>query len=68
MKLVTWAGVVYLVAVGAATFASGSMANSPTADSIAKLPSVGSFLGSTGSAAAAMDIAVGGALWFFLLR
>lgn len=68
MKLVAWGAVIYLAAVGAATFYSGTAENSPTADSVAKLPSTGSLLGSTGTTAAALDLATAGAVWFFFLR
>jgi hypothetical protein len=68
MKTVAWVGVAYLALVGVATFYSGVSANSPTADSIAKLPSVGSLVGSSGTTAAALDVAGAAALWFFVLR
>ena len=68
MKTVAWVGVVYLGLVGVATFYSGMAANSPTADQIAKLPSVGSLVGSSGTTAAALDLAGAAALWFFVLR
>jgi hypothetical protein len=68
MKTLGWVGVAYLVVVGAATFYSGTAANSPTADQIAALPSLGSFMGSTGTTAAVMDLAAAGALWFFVLK
>jgi hypothetical protein len=68
MKTAAWVAVAYLGVVGAATFASGVMADSPTMDSIAHLPSVGSFLGSSGTTAAALDLGGATAIWFFFLR
>jgi len=68
MKTVAWVGVAYLALVGAATFYSGTAANSPTADQIAALPSLGSFMGSTGTTAAVLDLAAAGALWFFVIK
>jgi len=68
MKTAAWIGVAYLALVGAATFYSGTAANSPTADTIAQLPSLGSLLGSTGTTAAVMDLAAAGALWFFVIK
>ncbi len=59
---------VYSAGVGIATFASGISDNSPTADTIAGLPSVGSFLNSTGTTAALMDIAAGAAIWWWVMR
>lgn len=59
----------YLVVVGAATFYSNSASGTtPTADSIAQLPSIGSLLNSSGTAAASLDIAGAVAIWFFALR
>jgi len=68
MRTAAWVAVAYLVAVGGATFWSGTAANSPTADSIAALPSLGSLLGSTGTTAAVMDLGGAAAIWFFALR
>lgn len=68
MKIAAWALVGYLTVVGAATFYSGSSTNSPTADSIAGLPSAGSLLGSSGTSAAALDLGAAAAVWFFVLR
>ena len=68
MKTVAWIAVAYLGLVGVATFYSGVSANSPTADQIAGLPSVGSLMGSSGTTAAALDIAGAAAIWFFVLR
>ena len=68
MKTLAWVGVAYLAIVGAATFYSGMAENSPTADQVAQLPSIGSFLGSTGTSAAALDLGGAAALWFFALR
>jgi len=68
MKTVAWVGVAYLALVGAATFYSGTAPNSPTADQIAALPSLGSFMGSTGTTAAVLDLAAAGALWFFVIK
>jgi hypothetical protein len=68
MKTIAWLGVAYLAVVGAATFYSGTATNSPTADQIAALPSLGSLLGSTGTTAAVMDLAAAGALWFFVVK
>lgn len=66
MKTAVKIGAIYLAVIGAATFASGVMTNSPTMDSVAKMPSVGSLMGSTGTTAAAMDIG-GAAILFFLV-
>ena len=68
MKIAAWVGVGYLALVGIATFYSGVSANSPTADQIAALPSIGSLMGSTGTTAAALDVAGAAAVWFFVLR
>jgi hypothetical protein len=68
MKIAAWIGVAYLAIVGAATFYSGTAANSPTADQIAALPSLGSLMGSTGTTAAVMDLAAAGAVYFFVLH
>ena len=68
MKTFAWVGVGYLAVVGLATFYSGVAASSPTSDTIAQLPSLGSFLGSTGTTAAVMDLAAAGALYFFVLH
>jgi hypothetical protein len=66
MKTAVKIGALYLAVVGAATFASGSMTNSPTMDSVAKMPSLGSLMSSTGTTAAALDIG-GAAVLFFLV-
>lgn len=68
MKTLAWLGVAYLAVVGAATFYSGVGTNTPTSDTIAQLPSLGSFLGSTGTTAAVMDLAAAGALYFFVVK
>jgi hypothetical protein len=68
MKTVAWIGVAYLALVGAATFYSSVGTNTPTSDTVAQLPSVGSLMGSTGTTAAVMDLAAAGAVWFFVLK
>ena len=68
MKIAAWVAVGYLALVGAATFYSGVGTNTPTSDTVAQLPSVGSLLGSTGTTAAVMDLAAAGAIWFFVLK
>ena len=68
MKIAAWVAVGYLVVVGGATFVSGASTNSPTADQVASMPSVGSFLGSSGTAAAALDLGGAAAIWWFFLR
>ena len=68
MKTLAWVAVGYLALVGAATFYSNTATSSPTADTIAQLPSVGSLMGSTGTTAAALDLAGAAAIWFFVLR
>jgi len=68
MRTAAWLGVAYLAVVGAATFYSGVAASSPTSDTIAQLPSLGSLMGSTGTTAAVMDLAAAGALWFFVIK
>lgn len=45
MKTIFYVGAVYLLAVGVASFISNSANDSPTADTVAALPSVGTFLG-----------------------
>lgn len=68
MRIVAWLGMVYLAGIGAATFASNSMTNSPTLDTIAALPSIGSLFGSSGVTAGALDLGGAAALYFFVLR
>ena len=68
MKMAAWLGVLYLGVVGAATFYSGVATSSPTSDTIAALPSVGSLLGSSGTTAAVMDLAAAGATWYFFIK
>jgi hypothetical protein len=68
MKTVAWIGVAYLAVVGAATLYSAVGTNTPTSDTIAQLPSVGSFLGSSGTTAAIMDLGAAAALWFFVVK
>lgn len=68
MKTVAWIAVAYLGVVGAATLYSSVGSNTPTSDTIAQLPSIGSFLGSTGTTAAVMDLAGAAALYFFVLK
>jgi hypothetical protein len=45
MKTFFYLAAAYLAAVGLASFVANSATNSPTADTIAALPSVGTFLG-----------------------
>lgn len=66
MKWVGIIGAIYLASIGAATIASSMMADSPTFDTIAALPSTGSLLGSTGTTAGVLDLATAGALYYFL--
>jgi len=68
MKTVAWVAVAYLTLVGAATFYSNMATSSPTADSVAALPSTGSLLGSTGTTAAVLDLATAGAVYWFLVK
>lgn len=68
MKTVFHIAAIYLAVVGAATLYSGSAANSPTSDTISKLPSAGSLMGSTGTTAVALDLAAAAALWFLVPR
>lgn len=68
MKIAAWLAVGYLAVVGGATMYGASAASSPTADSIAALPSLGSLMGSTGTTAAALDLGAAAAVWFFVLR
>jgi len=67
-KLIFGVLALYVAAVGIATIASGSMANSPTLDTVAGLPSTGSLLGSTGTTAGVLDIGTAAAIYFFALR
>jgi hypothetical protein len=68
MKTFGWIAVAYLGLVGAATLYSATAQNSPTSDTVAGLPSLGSLLGSSGSMAAFMDFAGAGAAYWFLVR
>jgi type IV secretory pathway VirB2 component (pilin) len=68
MRTVAWIAVGYLALVGAATLYSAVGTSTPTSDTIAQLPSVGSLMGSTGTTAAVMDLAAAGAVWFFVLK
>lgn len=68
MKTAAWIGVIYLAVVGGATFYSNMATSSPTSDTIKGLPSIGSLMGSTGTTAAALDLAGAGAIWFLALR
>lgn len=68
MKTIAWVAVGYLALVGAATFYSGVSTNSPTADTVAGLPSLGSLLGSTGTTAAVMDLAAAAGLYYFAVK
>ncbi len=45
MKTVFYVAAAYLLAVGLASFVSNSATDSPTADTVAALPSLGTFLG-----------------------
>jgi hypothetical protein len=70
MKTLAWVGVAYLVLVGGATMYSnmGGSTPTPSADTIAALPSPGSLFSSTGSTAAGLDLASAAALWYFVLN
>lgn len=68
MKPILLALAVYSAGVGLATFASNAMANSPTIDTIAGLPSAGSLLHSTGTTAAVLDLGTAGLIWWFAMR
>lgn len=68
MRMGFWLGVIYLAGIGAATLVSNSMTDSPTLDTIAALPSIGSLFGSSGVAAGALDLGGAAALYFFALR
>jgi len=68
MKPILLALAVYSAGVGLATFASNAMANSPTIDTIAGLPSTGSFLGSTGTTAAVLDLGTAALIWWWAMR
>lgn len=73
MRTVAWIGVIYLGVVGAFTFWSASASGTtPTADSIAMLPSIGTLFSASGGGAtvtaAALDLAGAGAIYFFYLK
>lgn len=72
MKGLLWAGVAYLGIVGIATFWSASSpGTTPTADTVAGLPSPGTLFGGGQGATttgALLDIAGAGALWYFAAR
>jgi hypothetical protein len=64
MKYLPWILGGYLLVVGAATIYSGTATSSPTADTVAGLPSLGSLLGSTGTTAGVLDLAgAAAAIW-----
>ena len=68
MRTVGWILTAYLLVIAGATFYSNSATSSPTADSIAALPSVGSLAGSTGTTAAVLDLAGAAAIYFLWLH
>jgi len=79
MKTLWWAAVAYLVIVGGAEIYSNTATDSATADQVAKLPSPGSLLQTTGSvggvgsfagvsSAGLVDLLSAGAVYWFALR
>lgn len=68
MKMILLALAAYSAGVGIATFISSFADSSPTADTIAGLPSTGSLLHSTGTTAGVMDLATAGVIWWFAMR
>lgn len=72
MKPIIWAGVAYLGIVGIATFWSAtSPGTTPTADTIAGLPSPGTLFGGGQGATtigAFLDVGAAGVLWYFAMK
>jgi len=68
MKPILLALAVYSAGVGLAAFASNAMANSPTLDTIAGLPSTGSLLHSAGTTAAVLDLGTAAIIWWWAMR
>jgi hypothetical protein len=63
MKMVFYVAAAYMLAVGISGYISNSATASPTADSFASLPSIGSFLGANQpTTEAGINIASAGAL------